>query len=126
MNKLITLALLTGCFSTSVALAGHPDLKTEVPKETVEAEPWHFTLSMPAWVFWESGTEGINGLNAHLKLGPNDVYPKVDLAVALRAEVRKGRFGIMAEYSYFDISDGIGVKSLVNKLDTRTDEHLGE
>src|SRR5262249_30290066 len=126
MNKVLTLALITGCFSGSVALAGHPDLKTEVPKETVETEPWHFTLAVPGWGSWHRGVEGINGSNSLVRLGPNDLLPKVDIAAVVRADAHKGRFGIMAEYSFFDMSDGLAVKGLVNKIDSRTDEHLGE
>jgi hypothetical protein len=125
MHKPLALALLAGCLRTTIAFAGHPEIKTETPPQS-EAEPWRFNLAVPAWVAWEQGTMAIKGAAANLKLGPNDILPKADLLVAVRADAHKGRFGIMAEYSYIDTSDGVGVSGLVNKLDTRTDQHQGE
>jgi hypothetical protein len=123
MKATLTLAVLAALAST--VLAGQPDLKTEItPAEP--AQPWRFSFAVPGWVTWEAGTIGINGSNSPVKIGPNDVIPKVDLAAVIRADAHKGRFGIMAEYSYFDISDGVGANGLVSKLDIRTDEHLGE
>lgn len=128
MNKFLTLALLTGCFSGSIALAGSPDSKMEVPKETVEPEAWHFNFSMPGWVAWEQGKIGLNGSTSGIRLGPNDIVPKIDMAASVRLEAQKGRFGIMAEYLYIDVSDGVagGPLGVVRKIDVRTDEHLGQ
>jgi hypothetical protein len=125
MSKLFAFVLLAGCFLATSAFAGHPEMKAEMPPEPV-AEPWRFNIGVPAWVAWQQGTMAINGAAAKLKLGPNDIDPKADLLVAVRADAHKGRFGIMMEYSYLDTSDGVGVKGLVNKLDTRTDQHQGE
>lgn len=125
MHKPLALALVAGCSFAAAAFAGHPELKTETPPEP-EAQPWRFNLSMPAWVAWQQGTIGIKGANSKLKLGPNDIDPKADMLLAVRADAHKGRFGVMMEYSYLDTSDGVSVLGLVNKLDTRTDQHQGE
>jgi len=125
MPKPFALALLSVFSFATAAFAGHPEMKTEAPPEP-EAEPWRFNIGVPAWEFWQQGVMAINGAATQLKLGPNDVTPKADLLIAVRADAHKGRFGVMMEYSYLDTSDGIGVKGLINKLDQRTDQHQGE
>lgn len=130
MNKSLPLALFfAGISLGTLARAGAPELKeskVEVPAEPEPAQPWRFSFSAPAWTTWQQGTLGINGANSKIKLGPNDIIPKVDLAAVVRANAQKGRFGIMAEYMYMDLSDGVGANGLVKKLDTRTDQHQGE
>jgi hypothetical protein len=125
VKSIFLTALFAGCVGT--AQAGQPELKTEItPTAPEPAQPWRFSFAVPGWVTWQQGTMAINGAPSPVKLGPNDVLPKVDLAAVVRADAHKGRFGIMAEYSYFDMSDGVGVPGLVNKIDTRTDQHMGE
>jgi hypothetical protein len=126
MNKTRIIICLAALTCGSSCLAGEMISKAVTAPAPDSAQPWRFSFALPGWVTWQAGSTGINGSNARLKLGPNDVIPKVDLAAVVRADAHKGRFGIMAEYSYFDISDGIGVPGLVKKLDTRTDQHLGE
>lgn len=110
----------------AIALAGDEGKKTITPAEPEPPQPWRFSLSLPAWIPWQTGEMGIDGTTSRIKLGPNDIIPKIDMAAVVRAEAHKGRFGIMGEYSYMSLSDGVGTPGLVKKLDVRTDQHLGE
>ncbi|MGC4074514.1 MAG: hypothetical protein QM760_18850, partial [Nibricoccus sp.] len=48
------------------------------------------------------------------------------MIAAVRGEAHKGRFGIMGEYSYMSLSDGVGASGPVKKLDLQLDQHVGE
>jgi len=122
----IFLAGLTGLFFGVTALAGDNDKKTITPAEPEPPQPWRFALSLPGWIPWQTGEVGINGTTSNIKLGPNDIIPKIDMVASVRAEAHKGRFGVMGEYLYMSLSDGVGTPGLVKKLDVRMDQHLGE
>jgi hypothetical protein len=108
----------------SAVLAGDADKKVIAPTES--PQPWQFALSLPAWIAWQTGEIGLKGATSRIQLGPNDLIPKIDMIATVRAEAHKGRFGIMGEYTYMSLSDGIGTPGLVKKLDLRMDQHVGE
>jgi hypothetical protein len=126
MKRILFLSLLVGLAPGLVSLAGEADKKTIAPAEPEPPQPWRFAMSLPGWIPWQTGETGINGTTSHIKLGPNDLIPKIDMVASVRAEAHKGRFGIMGEYSYMSLSDGVGTSGLVKKLDVRMDQHLGE
>ncbi|MDR3402573.1 MAG: hypothetical protein P4L99_08745 [Chthoniobacter sp.] len=126
MKRISTLSILASLTLSTVSLAGEADQKTITPVEPEPPQPWRFSLSLPGWIPWQTGETGINGTTSHLKLGPNDLIPKIDMIASVRAEAHKGRFGVMGEYSYMSLSDGVGAAGLVKKLDVRMDQHLGE
>lgn len=123
MHRILTASLFAALALSAPAFAGENDQKTIAP---AEPEPWHFALSLPGWIPWQTGEVGINGVTSNVKLGPNDLIPKVDMIASVRAEAHKGRLGLMGEYSYMSLSDGVGATGLVKKLDLRMDQHLGE
>lgn len=125
MKHLSLHLILATCALGAASFAGENDKKAVAPADE-EAQPWQFSLSLPAWIPWQTGEVGINGTTSHIKLGPNDLIPKIDMIASVRAEAHKGRFGIMGEYSYMSLSDGVGTSGLVKKLDVRMDQHLGE
>lgn len=126
MKHILNSSILAVLVLGATALAGDNDKKAITPTEPEPAQPWRFSLSLPAWIPWQTGEVGINGTTSHIKLGPNDLIPKIDMIATVRAEAHKGRFGVMGEYSYMSLSDGAGATGLVKKLDVRMDQHLGE
>lgn len=126
MNHILTSSIFAVLALGVTAFAGENDKKAITPTEPEQAQPWKFALSLPAWIPWQTGEVGINGTTSHIKLGPNDLIPKIDMIAYVRAEAHKGRFGIMGEYSYMSLSDGVGAAGLVKKLDVRMDQHIGE
>jgi hypothetical protein len=126
MKSTLLLSLAALLPITAISFAGEDDKKTIAPPETQPDQPWVFSLALPGWVVWQTGETGINGTTSHLKLGPNDIIPKIDMIAAVRAEAHKGLFGIMGEYSYLSLSDGIGASGLVKKLDVHLNQNLGE
>lgn len=125
MHKHLTTALLAGLALGSAAFAGEKDRKVVVPPAPPEGL-WQFKLSLPAWIPWVSGDVGINGINSHISLGPNDLIPKLDMIADVRAEAHKGRFSLMAEYLYLNLSDGVGTNTVVKKIDYRMDQTMAD
>src|SRR5262245_37534246 len=73
-----------------------------------ETESWEFKLGLPAWVATARGDVGFNGSTSHSNIGFNELANKIDMAGSFRAEASKGRFGILADFSYFSLSDSVG------------------
>lgn len=125
MHKYLTTALLAGLALGSAAFAGENDKKVVVPPAPPE-DSWQFKLSLPAWIPWLSGDVGLNGINSHISLAPDNIIPKLDMIVDVRAEAHKGRFSVMAEYLYLNLSDGVGTNTVVKKLDYRMDQTMAD
>lgn len=125
MNPTPLKSILAALLLSAPVFAGENDKKAVAPAEP-EAQPWRFSMAIPGWIPWVTGETGINGTNANLKLGPDDIVPKLDMIVPLRAEAHKGRFGIMGDYLYMSLSGSVGTPGMVKKLDIRMDQHLAE
>ncbi len=104
------------------AFAGNKNVAPPQP----EPDKWQLLISVPAWIASVEGTTGLNGKNSSLALGFGETAPRVDMAGALRAELRKGDFGVYVDFLYLSLSDGIGTKGIVKKLDFQEDEYLGD
>ena len=107
----------------SLSLAGDAAKKTIVPPED---DRWKFLLAMPGWMPSLEGDTGINGLFSHVDLDPGDLIRHYDMVASLRAEASKGRFGIMGDLLYTSLSDGIGTKTVVKKIDLQVDQTIAE
>jgi hypothetical protein len=125
MHKHLTTTLLAGLALGSAVFAGDHDKKVVVPPAPPE-DSWQFKLSLPAWIPWVSGDVGINGINSHISLAPDNIIPKLDMVVDVRAEAHKGRFSLMAEYFYMSLSDGVGTNTVVKKIDYRFDQTMAD
>jgi hypothetical protein len=125
MLKHLTATLLAGLTFSAAAFAGEGDKKVVVPPAAPD-DSWQFKLSLPAWIPWLSGDVGLNGINSHISLAPDNIMPKLDMVVDVRAEAHKGRFSVMAEYLYLNLSDGVGTNTVVKKLDYRMDQTMAD
>jgi hypothetical protein len=63
-----------------------------------------------------NGTIGINGHNADIDIGLDEILQHLNMIFAMRAEARKGPFGIFAEFFYVSLSDGAQVSGLVDNI----------
>lgn len=59
-------------------------------------ECWRFSLAMSGWLAGMKGETGVNGLVSHVEVDPGDFIRRVDMAVSMRAEASKARFGAMS------------------------------
>jgi hypothetical protein len=106
------------------ALAGDPVGKKIVTAP--EEDGWRFTLAVPGWMAGVTGDVGIGPAIGSVDVGFGTLLPKIDMIWATRAEASKGRFGILGELVYLSMSDGAGPEGMVQKVDVRVDEYLGD
>lgn len=119
-----TITLLASLALGLTAFAGDNDNKTVAP--TPLEDGWKFSLSLPGWIPWLEGDTGINGQVGHVDLGPDTLVPKIDMIVDVRGEARKGRLGILGEFLYMSLSDGIGTNTAVKKIDVQIDQTMAD
>lgn len=121
-------ALATLFFLSVVASqAGTPIETKAVEQASIQpTEPWHITVGAPGWLTFVWGTVGIDGVKAHVDVGPLDILRRTDFIASLRGEVSKGRFGVQGEFLYLDASDGVFTSGLVSKLDLRLEQFIGD
>jgi hypothetical protein len=118
------LTLLASLAFGAAAFAGQSGKKTVAPPE--QEDRWKLLLAMPGWMPAMEGNTGINGLIAPVDLDPGDIIRHYDMAASFRGEASKGRFGIMGEFLYTSLSDGIGTKTVVKKIDLQVDQMMAE
>jgi len=95
--------------------------KETAPPAITESEPWHFTIAAPGWMAGMDGTIGINGHNADINIGLDQILQHLNMIFAMRAQAQKGPFGIYAEFIYTGLSDGAQVSRLVDNFAAEVD-----
>src|SRR5215470_2534475 len=99
------------------------------PKETAaptitQSEPWQFTIAVPGLMPSISGTIGVRGVNADIDVGLGQILEHLDMIFAMRAEARKGPFGMYAEIFYVGLSDDTQIGGLVNNVHEEANPYL--
>jgi hypothetical protein len=117
-------------FTITTLLLGSSVFAGERGKQSVspidETERWRLTLSSPGWIAGLSGDAGLNGIVTHADVNPSDLLRHADMIASLRSELSKGRFGIMSDFIYMSLSDGIGTNTIVKKIDVQMDQVMGD
>jgi hypothetical protein len=103
---------------TAVVQAGSLELqpKETAPPSITQSEPWQFTIAVPGLMPSIDGTIGVRGVNANIDIGLDQILQHLDMIFAMRAEARKGPFGIYAEVFYVGLSDDTQVGGLINNV----------
>jgi DNA-binding Lrp family transcriptional regulator len=71
-----------------------------------------------------NGTIGVRGVNADIDVPVDEVLQHLDMIFAMRAEARKGPFGIYGEVIYIGLSDGAQINGLINNIHEQVDMTL--
>src|SRR5436853_1950750 len=87
--------------------------KETAPPTITQSEPWQFTIAAPGWMAGMDGTIGINGHNADIDVGLDQILQHLNTVFAMRAEAQKGPLGIFAEFIYVGLSDGSKVSRMI-------------
>src|SRR5262245_66360927 len=90
--------------------------KESAPPTITQSEPWQFTIAVPGLMPGIDGTIGVRGVNADIDIGFDQILEHLDMLFALRAEARKGPFGIYGEILYTGLSDVAEVPGLINNI----------
>src|SRR5215472_2096409 len=70
------------------------------------------------------GTIGVRGVNANIDIGFDQILQHLDMFFAMRAEARKGPFGMFGEIFYAGLSDNAQVNGLINNVHEQVDQTL--
>jgi hypothetical protein len=124
MSQHSPIAVLAVLALGASAFAGEKDQKAIAPKPPDDR--WQFSLSLPGWIPWLEGDTGVGGNTGHIDLGPNNLVPKIDMIVDVRAEAHKGRLSVLGEVLYMSLSDGIGSNTAVKKIDLQIDQTMAD
>jgi len=111
---------------TCPAHAGSLELapKETAPPSITQGEPWQFTIAVPGLMPSIDGTIGVRGVNANIDIGLDQILQHLDMLFAMRAEARKGPFGMYAEFFYVGLSDDSQINGLINNVHERVNPYL--
>jgi hypothetical protein len=90
--------------------------KETAPPNITQSEPWQFTIAVPGLMPSIDGTIGVRGRNANIDIGLDQILQHLDMMFAMRAEARKGPFGMYAEVFYVGLSDDTQIGGLINNV----------
>ena len=110
---------------TGTSTSGGDSKGFKAPLETPE-EKWELKLAVPGWIAGVEGDTGLQSHVSHVDIKADQIIRRVDMTGTIRTELSKGRFGLMGDFIYLSMSDGIGTKTVVKKLDVQLDEIIGE
>lgn len=89
----------------SLALhAGEMSVNPIEPAPVTEESGWEFRIEPYAWLTALEGESGILGQTAPLDAGFDDILDVLDFAAALQLEARNGRWGVILDGFYADLS----------------------
>jgi hypothetical protein len=98
--------------------------KESAPPSITESEPWQFTIAVPGWMAGLDGTIGVNGRNADIDVGFDQILQHLNMIFTARAEAQKGPFGIYGEIIYIGLSDGAQISGLIDNINVHVDQTL--
>ncbi len=97
-NIILTSLLL----SSLPIMAGQP---AKTISEPAPAQPdWEFLASLYLWGAGMDGTTGVKGIDLQVDVSFADIVSKLDLGLMGTFEVRKGRWGVIADLMYSELS----------------------
>jgi hypothetical protein len=122
-------AWVAGCATvhllTFEGVAGDKTVVTQV--ETVSlSDPWEFKLGIPGWIAGVWGDVGVRGRSVRVDVSPETILEHLNFTAAFNAEVRKGRFGVYADFLYLSAQSGTPTPGLVARIDLRVDQVLAD
>ena len=124
----IRFSLFTGALLAAVGSVGAGSIelppKESAPPTITQSEPWQFTIAAPGWLASMNGTIGVRGINADIDVPVDEVLQHLDMIFAMRAEARKGPFGIYGEVIYIGLSDGAQINRMINNIHEQVDMTL--
>lgn len=96
-------ALLSSLSSASAGTGESKEIIT--PVTSVPAPRWEFTLEPYAWAVGLDGTIGVRGIESHIDFPFNEIIDHIDWAIFLKGEVRTGKWGVIMDGYFAELSD---------------------
>ncbi len=73
--------------------------------ETVTSDGWEISLTPYVWATALKGDVTVGGVEADVDADFNDILDALNIAAMLKAEVRKGRFGLLSDTVFAQLED---------------------
>ncbi len=102
----------------------HEEKTTSLPKPLDDG--WHFTLVVPGFLPTFTGTVGVNDRNGDVNMGADKLLENLDTVIPLRAEVSKGRLGLMGDFLSVNLSSDLQPGGLVQQINVNFDQTIAE
>lgn len=107
--------------------AGEVTLSSKETAPPPEPDRWQFMIATPGFLAGLDGTVGIDGVEADVDVGTDQILQNLDMVFAIRMEASKGRFGIYGELIYLSLSDGTQFEDrLINNTRVQVEEWLAD
>lgn len=101
---LTTLAISAALASANAGVTETAILPTHAIPSTPSATPWEFRIEPYGWLTALDGTVGVLNQTGSVAAGFDDIWEVLDFAAALQAELRNGRWGIIGDGFYSELS----------------------
>ena len=95
-------------FSIAALAAAGLGILPAAAAETVTSDDWEISLTPYVWATALNGDVAVGGVKAKVDADFNDVLDNLNVAVMLKAEMRKGRFGIISDTVFAQLEDNDG------------------
>ena len=73
------------------------------------SDGWEISLTPYLWATALKGDVAVGGVKAEVDADFNDILDNLNVAVMLKAELRKGRFGILSDTVFAQLEDDSAV-----------------
>lgn len=92
----------------SIAAAAQPVPASGDPAAAADIDGWSFRLAPYGWATALNGRTGVRGVSADVSLSLGDVLSRVDGAIMLAFEAKRGNWGLTADVIRASLSDSSG------------------
>jgi hypothetical protein len=121
---LIPVVLLACACSAS---AGTPAKQVEKQAPPPAPDRWEFRIEPYGWLTGLQGTTGVAGYDVGFDVGFDDIIDNIKMAAALQFEARKGRWGILVDGFYSELTGGSNPPGpLYSTVDAEMQQLIGE
>src|SRR6516162_6587657 len=128
INRLLKPAVVGSFFLSIVAgWAGTEEPKVVEQPPPKPEEPWLINVGAPGWLANTIGFTGFHGVNPYVNVGFGQLLKHINFIFAFggEGEVRKGRFGALANLLYLDGQAGVSGKDLVSRVGLGMRQFIG-
>ena len=106
LRKLVSTLLLAPLLTATLAAGG----KEPVPVAPATVQPedsgWEFSIAPYGWLLGINGTTGVGDMLTDIDISPMDILSHVDFFFFLQAEAHRGKWGLLFDGYYAELSGG--------------------
>jgi hypothetical protein len=108
-----TSAILSSLVLTTVPSLAGPPPPMEAPPPPPAETGWQFRVAPYVWLQALEGTTGVRGVTGDVDMSISDILDDLDIAFMGAFEARHGRWGIMTDLTYAELSDSFETRDIL-------------